>query len=183
MSKVKDLNLLISSENGVGEAPPGNWARMSFSGILMWNKCRLVSRRPCWKIYNICTFWILVESKLWNFWLMIMYCFAFFFFSCEERLFQRYLSEDDAVDHGDSDDYYSASQEELRWKEGEAAQSQLWVMQTARFLPRIHFFFLLKHAGVPSTWSGLKEFIWILVCFPWRWFSQQFLHWRLLLLP
>lgn len=72
---------------------------------------------------------------------MIMYCFAFFFFSCEERPFQRYLSEDDAVDHGDSDDYYSASQEELRWKEGEAAQSQLWVMQTARFLPRILFFF------------------------------------------
>lgn len=90
-------------------APTGSWARRSSLGILMWNKCRLVSRRPRWKVGSICTFWVSLNPSFENFRLKITYCFAFFFFfSCEERLFHCPVG---------GDDYCPASQEALRWGE------------------------------------------------------------------
>jgi len=90
-------------ESSLGNAPKLlQRTRRSSLGILTWNKCRLVSRRPSWKVGSICAFWVSLESKFWR----ITYCFAFF--SCEERLFPRSVG---------GDDHCTASQEAPRWRE------------------------------------------------------------------
>lgn len=92
----------------------GSWARRTSLGILMWNKRRLVSRRPSWKVggSSICTFWFSLESQVLKTRLRITYCFAFFFFF--------FLWRKIAHRSVGGDDYCTASQEVLRWR-GEAA--------------------------------------------------------------
>lgn len=126
----------------------GSWARRTSLGILMWNKRRLVSRRPSWKVGgSICTFWFSLESQVLKTRLRITYCFAFFFFfSCEERLLTALLAVTTTVLH-------------LRkcWGEGErlpgvcmlaSSRSKVKSQSSSKVLIQSAFFFFFY------CWSG-----------------------------
>lgn len=154
----------------------------------MWNKYRLVWRRPGWKIYSICTLWILLESKLWRF-LINDYIFLCLCFSCEERLFLHCLGDDGAVGDGDADDSWAVSQEQLKRREGLLSvcmlagvhfyvKFELWI--TAKFLPKIYLYCWDRWGYI------LLEWLWKNLCglySPGRQFSQSFLYYRLPTLP